>query len=231
MKAGVVIFPGSNCETDTYDALNYLGFNTEYIWHRDSSLHKVDLVILPGGFSYGDYLRCGAVARFSEIMEEISRFADSGGLVIGICNGFQILLEAGLLPGAMLHNKSLKFICQTVNLRVENNTLPFTNQCGAGEILRIPINHYEGNYFIDDEGLKELEDNSQVVLRYVDENGEATADAAPNGALANIAGLTNKSGNVFGLMPHPERAVEEILGSVDGAKLFLSAKISKEAVS
>ena len=231
MKAGVVIFPGSNCEVDTYDALNYLGFETEYIWHRDSSLHDVDMVILPGGFSYGDYLRCGAVARFSEIMEEITGFAESGGLVIGICNGFQILLEAGLLPGAMLHNKSLKFICQTVNLRVENNALPFTNMCRVKEILRIPINHYEGNYFIDEEGLRDLEDNSQIVLRYVDEDGEASLDAAPNGAVANIAGLTNEGGNVFGLMPHPERAVEEILGSVDGAKLFLSAMISKEAVS
>ena len=231
MKAGVVIFPGSNCEVDTYDALNYLGFKTEYIWHRDSSLHDIDLVVLPGGFSYGDYLRCGAVARFSEIMEAITGFADAGGLVMGICNGFQILLEAGLLPGAMLHNKSLKFICQTVNLRVENNALPFTNRYRVGEILKIPINHYEGNYFIDEEGLRGLEDNSQIVLRYVDENGEATPDAAPNGALANIAGLTNESGNVFGLMPHPERAVEEILGSADGTKLFLSAMFSKEAVS
>ncbi len=224
MKAGVVVFPGSNCETDTYDALNYLGFLTEYIWHRDTDLRGADLVVLPGGFSYGDYLRCGAVARFSEIMEEITAFANSGGLVMGICNGFQILLEAGLLPGAMLHNKDLKFICQTVNLRVDNNELPFTSQCEAGEILSIPINHYEGNYFIDEKGLEELEENSQIALRYVDVDGENTPGAAPNGATANIAGITNKKGNVFGLMPHPERVAEEILGSADGAKIFLSAK-------
>lgn len=222
MKAGVVIFPGSNCETDTHDALRYLGYDVNYIWHQQKELDHFDLVILPGGFSYGDYLRCGAVARFSPVMEAVAGFIAAGGLVLGICNGFQILLEAGLLPGAMLPNKSLKFVCQDVYLRVENAQLPFTNLCQQQEILRIPINHYEGNYFIDSEGLAELESQGRIVLRYVNADGEATPEAAPNGALANIAGICNKEGNVFGLMPHPERAVESLLGSTDGQKIFNS---------
>lgn len=220
--AGVVIFPGSNCETDTFNALEYLGFKVEYIWHQQTSINDFDVIILPGGFSYGDYLRCGAVARFSPVMGAVAKYAAAGGLVLGICNGFQILLEAGLLPGAMLPNKHLKFICRNVYLRVENTTLSFTNLCKPGEILQIPINHYEGNYFIDPEGLNRIESNGQVVLRYVDAGGKAVPEAAPNGALANIAGICNESGNVFGLMPHPERAVEAVLGLIDGQKIFKS---------
>lgn len=226
MRAAVVVFPGSNCEVDTFKALEYLGFGVDYIWHKRSGFNGYELIVLPGGFSYGDYLRCGAIARFSAVMSDIISFAKSGGLVMGICNGFQILLEASLLPGAMLPNKNLKFICETVNLRVENNSLPFTNRCVAGEVLKLPINHYEGNYFIDRAGLEQLERNNQVALRYVDENGNAVPEAAPNGAIANIAGVSNKEGNVFGLMPHPERAIEEILGGIDGQKIFTSVLTS-----
>lgn len=227
MRAGVVVFPGTNCEVDTYNALSYLGYDVNYLWHQENAVGDLDLLVLPGGFSYGDYLRCGAIARFSPLMTAVARFADNGGLVMGICNGFQILLEAGLLPGAMLRNKNLRFICQDVFLRVENSRLPFTNQCQTGEILRIPINHYDGNYFIDEAGLERIENNGQVVLRYVDKSGQAQPEAAPNGALANIAGICNKSGNVFGLMPHPERAVEGLLGSIDGRKIFNSIANAK----
>jgi len=231
VRAGVVVFPGTNCEVDTYNALDYLGYDVKYLWHQDTSVAGLDLLLLPGGFSYGDYLRCGAIARFSPLMSAVERFADEGGMVMGICNGFQILLEAGLLPGAMLRNKNLRFICRNVYLRVENNQLPFTNKCQKGEILTIPINHYDGNYFIDNAGLERIEDNGQVVLRYVDADGQAAPEAAPNGALANIAGVCNERGNVFGLMPHPERAVESLLGSTDGQKIFKSianAKIKLE---
>lgn len=220
MRAGVVVFPGSNCETDTAHALTHLGYDVEYVWHRQTHLGDFELIVLPGGFSYGDYLRCGAVARFSPVMAAVAEFAAGGGLVLGICNGFQILLEAGLLPGAMLMNKSLKFICQPVRLRVETVRSPFTAACSKGDILSFPINHYEGNYFIEPDGLALLEASEQIVLRYVDQDGEATPEAAPNGAMANIAGICNASGNVFGLMPHPERMVESLLGGTDGAKIL-----------
>lgn len=211
-KFGVVAFPGSNCDADALHVVrDVLGAEAQLLWHKDRDLKGSDVVILPGGFSYGDYLRCGAIARFSPVMEEVSAFAKKGGRVLGICNGFQILTEAGLLPGALLRNTSCRFICAEVQLRVENAATPFTRGLKAGEVLRMPIAHAEGNYFLDDEGLKRLEGNGQVVLRYLEN---------PNGAVANIAGIVNEGGNVMGMMPHPERAAEEVLGSVDGLKLF-----------
>jgi len=193
-----------------------------YLWHKDRDLHGVDCVILPGGFSYGDYLRCGAIARFAPMLEEVKKFAENGGLVIGICNGFQILLEAGLLPGAMLRNRSLRFRCETVRLRVERDDLPFTHCVKADQILRIPLAHGEGNYFAEPAALVELNQNRQVVFRYCDEKGAVTDAANPNGSLENIAGITNRRGNVLGMMPHPERASESILGSEDGRVIFES---------
>lgn len=232
MRFGIVVFPGTNCDTDTYEAVRYLGHQAEYVWHKESTLDHFDVVVLPGGFSYGDYLRCGAIARFSPVMKAVEEFAGAGGLVLGICNGFQILLEAGLLPGAMLANKGQKFICSGVHLLVENDDTAFTKGYKKGQVLRIPINHYEGNYFIDAAGLDDLRANDQVVLRYCDAEGQVSQDAAPNGALDNIAGICNREGNVFGLMPHPERAVEAILGSTDGASMLGSiAVLSKAAAS
>lgn len=223
MKFGVVIFPGSNCDYDTFFVLqDVFGQETIFLWHKEHNLKNVDCVILPGGFSYGDYLRSGAIAKFSPLMQEVIEFAAKGGLVLGICNGFQVLLELGLLPGAMLRNKNLKFLCQFVHLRVENAKTRFTHKARQGQTLRIPIAHFDGNYFTTPQLLRELEKNNQIVLRYVDEKGEVTEEANVNGSAANIAGLINRAGNVMGLMPHPERASEALLGSTDGLVIFKS---------
>ncbi len=221
-RFGVVVFPGSNCEQDCHYAARLVGAQVAYVWHQDTDVAKYDAIILPGGFSYGDYLRTGAVAKFSPVMDAILDFVDKGGLVIGICNGFQILLEAGLLPGAMLRNRDLKFICRYTDLVVENNQTNFTNKALSGELIRLPIAHNEGNYYADEETLGEMAANGQVVLRYCDTNGIVTDAANPNGSLQNIAGIVNKQGNVFGLMPHPERAIETVLGSLDGQMIFKS---------
>jgi len=235
VRFGVVVFPGSNCDADSYDAVrSFAGVDARYLWHKDTELEGLDCIILPGGFSYGDYLRCGAIARFSPIMKGVRRFADDGGLVIGICNGFQILLEAGMLPGAMHQNEGLKFVCKQVNLRVENNETPFTADYERGQVIGVPIAHHEGNYFIDETGLAELEANGQVVVRYCDEEGETTPASNPNGSLGNIAGVCNREGNVFGLMPHPERVCDEIVGGTDGRAVFesiISAVAGKAAAS
>ena len=222
MKAGVVIFPGSNCDRDAFEALKIMGYQVDYIWHQETNLTGYDLIVLPGGFSYGDYLRAGAIARFSPVMQEVVRFAGKGGTVLGICNGFQILTEAGLLPGALLRNESLRFVCKYVTVRVENTNTTFTHKITEQRPLRIPIAHGEGNYFVDDETLAELKANNQIVFRYVDEHGEPTPEANPNGSRENIAGVINREGNVLGMMPHPERAVEAILGSEDGRFIFES---------
>jgi phosphoribosylformylglycinamidine synthase len=223
MKFGVVVFPGSNCDHDAYDTLHrVLGQDTRFLWHKESSLGDVDVVVLPGGFSYGDYLRCGAIARFSPIMQEIVAFAGRGGTVVGICNGFQILCEAGLLPGALLRNAGMTFVCRFVNIRIENTDTRFTNRCSPGEVLRIPVAHGEGNYYAGDGALRELEENGQVLFRYCERDGAPTAASNPNGSQANIAGIMNKAGNVMGLMPHPERASDPALGNTDGQKIFCS---------
>jgi phosphoribosylformylglycinamidine synthase I len=223
MKFGVVVFPGSNCEADCFYAVGeVLGEEVDYVWHKEKDVSSYDCLILPGGFSYGDYLRCGAIARFSPVMESITNYAREGGLVIGICNGFQILLEAGLLPGAMLQNMSLRFICKYVNLRLENVSTPWTNQGKQGQVLRIPIAHNEGNYIADGDLHRRLLDEGRIILRYCDEKGEVTQDANPNGSMDNIAGVCNEGFNVFGLMPHPERASEEVLGSSDGLVIWES---------
>ena len=223
VKFGVVVFPGSNCDHDAYYACKKIsGQDAVFLWHKDADLQNVDAVILPGGFSYGDYLRCGAIARFSPIMREVIRFANDGGMVIGICNGFQILVEAGLLPGVLLRNASLQFVCKYVNLKVENSGTLFTGACRPGEVLAIPIAHGDGNYFADDETLARLEANHQVVFRYTNDDGEVTRDSNPNGSLANIAGIVNEKGNVLGMMPHPERAVDPLLRHTDGQKIFQS---------
>jgi phosphoribosylformylglycinamidine synthase len=223
VKFGVVVFPGSNCDHDAYYACKkVLGQDAVFLWHKEADLQGVDVVILPGGFSYGDYLRCGAIARFSPVMKEIVRFASQGGTVIGICNGFQILLEAGLLPGVLLRNSSLRFVCKFVQLRVENSETRFTNQCARGEVLSIPIAHGDGNYFTDPETLRRLEENGQVVFRYCDSRGDFTPDSNPNGSMGNIAGIVNDQGNVLGMMPHPERASDPLLRHTDGQKIFRS---------
>lgn len=223
MKFGVVVFPGSNCDYDTYYVLKeVLNQPTFFLWHKDHDLKGVDCVVLPGGFSYGDYLRSGAIARFSPLMQEIIEFAQKGGLVLGICNGFQILLEAGLLEGAMLRNKNLKFLCQPVWIRVENNKIPFTQKAKAGQVLKIPIAHFDGNYYAPPETLNKLKKNGQIIFRYCTEKGEITEAANVNGSVENIAGICNVSGNVLGMMPHPERVSETILGSSDGLVIFRS---------
>lgn len=222
MRGGIVVFPGSNCDWDTYYALQSAGFEPVFLWHKERNLNGCDLIILPGGFSYGDYLRAGALASFSPIMDSVKEFAEKGGLVMGICNGFQILLESGILPGAMLRNKNLRFICKFVNIRVENNSTPFTCRLNKGDVLKIPIAHMDGNYYLPSEKLGELKKNAQVVFRYCDEKGEVTDEANPNGSMENIAGIVNEKGNVLGMMPHPERASFSILGSEDGKKIFLS---------
>ncbi len=229
MKFGVVIFPGSNCDYDTYYALkNICKQKTTFLWHKEHDLKNVDCVILPGGFSYGDYLRSGSIAAFSPLMQEVKEFALSGGLVLGICNGFQILLELGLLPGAMLRNEKLKFLCQFVHIRVENNKTPFSHQTKKGQILKIPIAHFDGNYFASPETILEIKKNSQIVFRYSDAKGQLNEEANVNGSAESIAGLINKTGNVLGMMPHPERASEVLLGSEDGRIIFESiiAKLS-----
>ncbi|MEW6033547.1 MAG: phosphoribosylformylglycinamidine synthase subunit PurQ [Chloroflexota bacterium] len=223
MKFGVIVFPGTWSDRDCHHALgSVLGQEVSYIWHRETDLSGFDCVILPGGFSYGDYLRPGAIARFSPVMQAVAEFAERGGFVFGICNGFQILCEAGLLPGALLTNNHLEFRCQWVNLRTESNRLPFTSRCSPGHVLRIPISHYDGNYYADAETLDMLEREDRVVFRYCSAAGEVTAEANPNGSLRNIAGIVNKRGNVLGMMPHPERAVEVLLGGTDGSLLFQS---------
>ena len=220
MRFGVVIFPGSNCEQDVVHAAGHLGYEAGYIWHGDTDLSGYDAIVLPGGFSYGDYIRCGAVARFSPVMSEVVRFAEAGGPVIGICNGFQILTEAHLLPGALLRNRGLKFICKTADLRVEESACQWLD-LAPGTVLRIPINHNEGNYICDEETLARMEANGQIVLRYCEADGSrAEGGSAPNGALDDIAGICNERGNVFGLMPHPERVVDPMSGGTDGQPFF-----------
>lgn len=223
MKFGVVVFPGSNCDHDTYYVLQeILNQETIYLWHKEHNLKGIDCIVLPGGFSYGDYLRSGAIAKFSPLMQEVKSFACSGGLVLGICNGFQVLLELGLLPGAMLRNKDLKFLCQYVHVRVENQDSPFTNKAAPGQVLRIPIAHFEGNYYADKVTIDTLKANKQIILRYSDPDGQITNQANINGSLENIAGLSNDKGNILGIMPHPERASEALLGSEDGRIIFES---------
>lgn len=223
VRFGVVVFPGSNCDVDCYHVVaSVLGQPVDYIWHQEETVEGYDCIILPGGFSYGDYLRTGAIARFSPVMRAVRAYAAAGGLVVGICNGFQILLEAGLLPGAMQKNDVLRFRCRYVHLRVERTDTPFTGRCARGQVLHIPIAHYEGNYYADPETLAELEENGQVVFRYCTAEGDITAGANPNGSAYNIAGICNREGNVLGMMPHPERCAEAILGSRDGLYLFQS---------
>ena len=224
MMFAIVVFPGSNCDHDVYHvAKHVLGRAARYIWHKDRDLRGADVVVLPGGFSYGDYLRTGAIARFSPVMEEVRKFANRGGHVIGICNGFQILLDAGLLPGAMRRNDSLKYVCRDVHVKVENALTPWTRKFAKGETVRIPIGHGDGNYFIDDDGRKRLEDQNQIAFRYVSASGaRGESGANPNGSLGDIAGITNARGNVLGMMPHPERLSEAVLGGEDGKRLFES---------
>ena len=223
MKFGVIVFPGSNCDADCYHVVrDVLGQEADYIWHKEGSVSGCDALILPGGFSYGDYLRTGAIARFSPIMPAVIDFANQGGLVIGICNGFQILLEAGLLPGAMLRNRSLKFICNSTNLKVQRTDTAFTNQLLADEIIKVPIAHGEGNYFCDQPTLAALKRERRILFSYCDANGVESEEANPNGSVANIAGIMNEGGNVLGMMPHPERCSEEILGGTDGLGIFAS---------
>jgi len=223
MRFGVIVFPGTNCDMDAYHVLDQvLCQEVRYVWHGERSLAGLDAVVLPGGFAYGDYLRTGAIARFSPVMDAVAAFAEADGLVIGICNGFQILCEAGLLPGALMQNSHLQFRCQWVHLRVENAATPFTTACHSGQVLAMPIAHFEGNYYADDATLAELNARGQILLRYCMPTGEVTDAANPNGSLQNIAGIVNRRGNVFGLMPHPERACEAILGGTDGRLIFES---------
>lgn len=222
-KFGVVVFPGSNCDHDAYYALkDILHQDVQLLWHKDASLRDVDAVILPGGFSYGDYLRCGAIARCSPIMSKVVAFARDGGVVIGICNGFQILCEAGLLPGALLRNAGLTFVCKQVHVRVEHADSMFTSECAAGTVLQIPIAHGEGNYEVDDETFEQLEIRKQILFRYCEPDGRVTDASNPNGSRSNIAGIVNEYGNVMGMMPHPERAADPVLGSVDGQRILRS---------
>jgi phosphoribosylformylglycinamidine synthase subunit PurQ / glutaminase len=222
-KIGIVTFPGSNCDYDCYKAVQeVMPAEVEFLWHKAHDLGGVDAVFLPGGFSYGDYLRAGAIAQISPIMREVKAFAEAGGPVAGICNGFQILCEAALLPGALIRNRSLKFISRPVHLRVERSVAPFTSGYGEGQVIRVPIAHGEGCYIADDEVLDRLEGEGRVLFRYTDASGEATPQANPNGSARNIAGIVNERGNVLGMMPHPERSVDPVLGSTDGAALFHS---------
>ena len=223
MKFAVVQFPGSNCDQDCVGAINSLeGASAEFVWHKETSLDAYDAIVLPGGFSYGDYLRCGAIAQFSPIMKAVMKDAANGKLVIGICNGFQILCEAGMLPGALVRNRSLRFVCDMATTRVEVTNSPFTIGCPEGTLLRLPVAHGEGCFYADEQTLREINSNRQVVLRYVDETGSAVPEANPNGSVENIAGICNRERNVFGLMPHPDRACDARLGSGDGVKIFQS---------
>ena len=220
-KFGVVVFPGSNCDHDTYYVLRkIIDVDVVFLWHKQSSLDDCDVIILPGGFSYGDYLRTGAVARFSPIMNEVINFADKGGIVFGICNGFQILLEAGLLPGVMIRNESLNFVCKDIYLKIENRKSVFTKGINNKASLKIPIAHGEGNYFADEKTLNELEANNQIVFKYCSNDGSIKNTANPNGSVMNIAGIMNKNGNVMGMMPHPERSSDSVLGKTDGSLIF-----------
>jgi phosphoribosylformylglycinamidine synthase I len=223
MKFGVIVFPGSNCDHDAFQAVaDVLHKPVEFIWHQSEDLAGADALILPGGFAYGDYLRTGAIARFSPVMRAVEKFAKAGGPVLGICNGFQILLEAGLLPGAVMRNSGLRYICRHVNIRIEETDTPFTNAARPGQILKIPIAHNDGNYTIDESGLRELERNRQILFRYTSADGKDDAVGNPNGSLRNIAGVCNVQRNVAGLMPHPERAVESVLDSADGLVIMKS---------
>jgi len=220
-KFGVVVFPGSNCDHDTYYVLRkVLDQDVIFLWHKQATLEDCDVIILPGGFSYGDYLRTGAIARFSPIMNEVIKFASNGGYVFGICNGFQILLEAGLLPGVMVKNESLNFVCKDVYLKIENEETTFTKGIREKSPLKVPIAHGEGNYFADENTLKELEANNQIVFRYCNSEGKIDRNANPNGSISSIAGITNKNGNVLGMMPHPERSSDSVLGKTDGSLIF-----------
>lgn len=223
VKFGVVVFPGSNCDHDAhYVAGHIMGQDARLIWHKESSLGDVDVVVLPGGFAYGDYLRCGAIARFSPIMKDVVHFANKGGMVLGICNGFQVLTEAGLLPGVLLRNSSLRFVCKYVHVKVDNNATNFTSACRKGDVLEIPVAHGDGNYFAEDETLRRLVENNQIVFKYSTEGGEVTEASNPNGSQLNIAGLVNEAGNVLGMMPHPERAADPVLQHTDGQLIFQS---------
>ncbi|MBL4801557.1 MAG: phosphoribosylformylglycinamidine synthase subunit PurQ [Emcibacter sp.] len=223
MKSAVIVFPASNCDRDMIVALEKItGHKPHIIWHQDEEIPDADLIALPGGFSFGDYLRCGAMAARSPAIQKVIEHANRGGNVIGICNGFQVLTETGLLPGALMRNKSLKFICKDVNLKVENNDTAFTNAYGQGQVITIPMAHHDGNYFADDETLKELEDDGRIAFRYVDKAGQATAEANPNGSRNNIAGIINRRKNILGMMPHPERLIEDAQGGIDGLGFFES---------
>ncbi len=220
MKSAVITFPASNCDRDAQTVLKATGLAPVMVWHRDTQLPSVDLVVLPGGFSYGDYLRSGAMAAHSPLMQEVKKHAERGGLVIGICNGFQVLTESGLLPGVLMRNAGLKFVCREVYLRVENTSTPFTKNYKNGQVINVPVAHHDGNYFADEATLKSLEDNNQIVFRYCDAQGELTGASNPNGSQMNIAGICNKKGNVLCMMPHPERHAESILGGADGLQMF-----------
>ncbi|MCZ6512301.1 MAG: phosphoribosylformylglycinamidine synthase subunit PurQ [Nitrospinae bacterium] len=223
MKCGIVVFPGSNCDHDCYHILKHvLQLDTQWIWHKDETLDTFDFIVLPGGFSYGDYLRPGAIARFSPIMKSVIDFANRGGRVLGICNGFQILVESGLLPGVLMDNEGQRFICKNLTLRVDNNNTPFTSQCAPGAVLKIPINHGQGRYFADEETLKQLEGNGQIIFRYCDEEGKTPETANPNGSIDHIAGVANANKNVMGMMPHPERCADPLWPEVDGQTIFNS---------
>ena len=227
MNIGIVVFPGSNCDRDCAHVVSeVMGQSAHLIWHQERTVRGMDAIILPGGFSYGDYLRTGSIARFSPIMEAVIEFANQGGLVLGICNGFQILLEAGLLPGAMLRNTGLSFICEDAYVRVENAETPFTNTCEAGQIIKMPIAHAEGNYYTDPVTLSALQANAQIIFRYCDKDGSTTTTSNPNGSIDNIAGIRNAKGNVLGLMPHPERCAEAIFSNQDGRVIFESMMAS-----
>ena len=232
MKAAVIVFPGSNCDHDMYHVLKHvMHIETKFLWHKETSLGDVDAIFLPGGFSFGDYLRTGAIARFSPVLDEVIRVAKKGGLVFGVCNGFQVLCEAGLLPGALRRNRQLEFICREVTIRVENNESRFTSACQPGQVLRMPVAHGEGNYFADADDLAELEEKGQVIFRYSDATGRVVEAANINGSLNNIAGICNQQGNVLGMMPHPERASESLLGSADGQLIFESILASCNIVA
>jgi phosphoribosylformylglycinamidine synthase I len=227
MKFGVLVFPGSNCDHDTYNVIAEVAHQpVTFLWHDSADLANCDAIVVPGGFAYGDYLRTGAIARFSPVMQSVKEFASAGGLVLGICNGFQILCEAGLLPGALMRNAGLKYICKQVHLRTETTATPFTQNLNRGQVVQIPIGHMEGNYFCEAETLAELEREDRIVFRYSTPQGEITAEANPNGSLGNIAGILNEGRNVLGMMPHPDRSSERLLGSADGLLLFQSMAAS-----
>jgi phosphoribosylformylglycinamidine synthase I len=223
MKFGVLVFPGSNCDYDTYHVISEIARQpVTFLWHESQDLENCDAILVPGGFAYGDYLRTGAIAHFAPVMQAVKKFAAGGGLVLGTCNGFQILCESGLLPGALMRNAGLKYICKQVHLRVETEQTPFTHAIVRGQVLKIPIGHMEGNYFCDDSTLQQLERDSRIVFRYATPEGDVTAGANPNGSLANIAGLVSEGRNVLGMMPHPDRSSEALLGSADGLRIFES---------